>query len=422
LPSVADPGRRGDCLVRLTLKDLVAVNRSESGLDPARASFGLTTGDLLKNPFVIYVLSFGAVLAVYQLGWSEVYPALSSDLLIFFALTFLVASLLAKQVAGAIRATKEYQPGQLPKYTALLLLVCFVADIVYTGGIPLIMVMNRQFDYAGQSLGVPHLHVFIVTASSAFCTIRFADFLYSKRLRYLAEALLPLVYFFLIFYRGPILICLVSWAFVFFIQRDGLGMLRGCVVAALFLVIMHFFGVFGNLREGRGAIESLGHPTAAFENAPVPRTYFWTYIYLTSPMANLQLAVNTLTPRKEKVAEFVVSEMLPDALSKRILPWLGAEQIKPPQVSVGLSVASLYGRSYVYQGWLGTSLLFGWLAALSLLYLRLIRDSPYRVPCLALLNTLIVFCTFQNMIAFAGLVLQLVWPLLLGGWPFFRRK
>jgi hypothetical protein len=59
---------------------------------------------------------------------------------------------------------------------------------------------------------------------------------------------------------------------------------------------------------------------------------------------------------------------------------------------------------------------------LIVLYLRLIRHSPYRVPCLALLNTFIVFCTFQNMIAFSGLILQLIWPLFLGSWPFHRRS
>jgi hypothetical protein len=57
------------------------------------------------------------------------------------------------------------------------------------------MVIHRQFDYPGRDLGIPHLHVFTVTLASAFSTIRFADYLYSKRLRYLAEAFFPFVYF-----------------------------------------------------------------------------------------------------------------------------------------------------------------------------------------------------------------------------------
>jgi hypothetical protein len=377
---------------------------------------------MLKNPFIVYIFSFGAVLAVYQLGWSEVYPTLSIDLLIFFGLTFYVSLLLALGVSSTIQQTREHRPDQVPKYTILLLLGCFAADLIYTGGIPLIMVMQGQFDYAGEDLGVPHLHVFTVTFASAFSTIRFADYLYSKRVRFLVEALLPLVYFILIFYRGPILICLVSWAFVFLIKRGGLGAMRGSALVVLALLVFHLFGLLGNLREGEGAIETLGRPTDAFKSSPIPKTYFWTYIYLTSPLANLQLAVDTPTFEREKVSVFVVSEMLPDMLSKRILPLLNAEQVKPPEVSRGLSVAGMYGRSYVYEGWIGPVLLFILLAGLILIYLRLIRHSPYRVPCLALLNTFIVLCTFQNMIAFAGLILQLIWPLFLGSWPFHRRN
>jgi hypothetical protein len=377
---------------------------------------------MLKNPFMVYVMSFGAVLVVYQLGWSEIYPALSFDLLIFFGSTFIVSLLLALAVSGTVQETSEHQPGQLPKYTVVLLLACFAADLVYTGGIPLILVTQGQFDYAGEDLGVPHLHVFTMTMASAFSTIRFADYLYSRKLRYLAEAFLPLVYFILIFYRGPILICFVSWAFVFLIKRGRLGVTRSAFIVGLALVVLHLFGVLGNLREGDNAIESLGQPTEAFKSSAIPKTYFWTYIYLTSPMANLQMAVDTPRLDEGNAAVFAVSEMLPDIVSKRILPLLNAEQVKPPAVARGLSVAGLYGRSYVYEGWIGPVALFGLLAVLIVLYLRLIRHSPYRVPCLALLNTFVVFCTFQNMIAFAGLILQLIWPLFLGSWPFRRRS
>jgi hypothetical protein len=378
---------------------------------------------MLKNPFIVYILSFGGVLAVYQLGWSEVYPKLSFDLLVFFGVTFYISLLLALTVSSAVQETGAHQPGQLPKYTWVLLLVCFAADLIYTGGIPLIMVTQGQFNYAGEDLGVPHLHVFTGTMASAFSTIRFADYLNSRRrLRYLAEAIFPFVYFILIFYRGAILICLVSWAFVFLIKHGRLGVMRGSLVVIVALAVLHLFGMLGDLREGEGAIEDIGRPTEAFKSSPIPRTYFWTYIYLTSPMANLQMAVDTPRLEEGNAAVFVVSEMLPDFVSKRVLPLLDAEQVKAPEVSRGLSVAGLYGRSYVYEGWIGPVALFALLAVLIVLYLRLIRHSPYRVPCLALLNTFIVLCTFQNMIAFAGLILQLIWPLFLGSWPFRRRS
>ena len=185
-------------------------------------------------------------------------------------------------------------------------------------------------------------------------------------------------------------------------------------MAASALLILHLFGVFGNLREGGSdAIETVGKPTAAFRESGIPQTYLWAYIYMTSPMGNLQLAIDTQDMDNRSAAEFVVSEMIPDFISKRILPFLGTERVKTPEVSRGLNVATMYGRSYIYAGWTGCVLLFTLFASLVVVYLQLIRHSPYRVPCLALLNMFVVFCTFQNMIAFSGLILQLVWPLLL---------
>lgn len=89
------------------------------------------------------------------------------------------------------------------------------------------------------------------------------------------------------------------------------------------------------------------------------------------------------------------------------------ERVKTPEVSPGLNVASIYGRAMVLEGWAGAFIMFAQFCALIAVYLRLIRNSPFRVPCLALLNCFVVFCTFANMIAFSGVILQLVWPIVL---------
>jgi hypothetical protein len=105
--------------------------------------------------------------------------------------------------------------------------------------------------------------------------------------------------------------------------------------------------------------------------------------------------------------------LLPDFLSNRILPLLGAERRATPEIGPGLNVATIYGRSYLYFGWIGVFMMFYWLIMCILLYLWMILKSPYGVPSLALLNTLIFFCTFDNMIAQTFLGFQLIWPLLL---------
>ena len=123
--------------------------------------------------------------------------------------------------------------------------------------------------------------------------------------------------------------------------------------------------------------------------------------------------------------------MLPDTISKRILPLINSaidsgsgnlvsrDQLyswEQPQISPGIDISTLFGRSYGYFGWIGPVIMFVALSAFIIIYVILIRRSPYRVPALALLNVLVVFCLFNNMIASAAMLPQLVWPLLLPPW------
>jgi len=371
---------------------------------------------MLKNPFVIYILAFGSVLATYQLGWSQLYPALSFDLLAFFGLTFFVTAVLGLVVSSEIAETGAYQPGQLPKYTALLLIAVYAADIAYGREVPLLSLLMGTYKYAGFP-GIPTIHVFAVTASGAFATIRFADFLYSTsrrcRVRYLLEAFIPLSFFALLNMRGVIVIALLSWGFVYIIRRGRIGLVRSCALGALGLGALYLFGAFGDVRTG--GIEELGQPSQAFIESSVPRTFFWGYLYFTSPLANLQHTVDVVYPRFDLQSgiEIVVAEMLPDFLSNRILPLLNTQRVITPEVGPGLNVATIFARSYFYFGWIGVLLMFTWFCTFTTIYFQLILKSPYRVPCLALLNTLIFFSTFDNMIAQTFLMFQLVWPLLL---------
>jgi hypothetical protein len=115
-----------------------------------------------------------------------------------------------------------------------------------------------------------------------------------------------------------------------------------------------------------------------------------------------------------EVPRFLISEMLPDFLSRRLLSAIDTNRPAVPEMSRGFNVSSIFGRSYLFFGWTGVLLIFAWMMAMALSYLALILQSQYCVPCLALLNTLIVFSVFDNMIAVSAVSLQLVWPLLLG--------
>jgi hypothetical protein len=381
---------------------------------------------ILKNPFLVYLATFGAALGIYQLNWSEIYPPLSNDLVLFFGCTFVSALLLAMLVAPAVRQTKDYRPGLLPKYTGLFIIATFAAEVALAGGIPLLLIARGASFYKFEA-GATHLHVFVFW--SVFSTIRFADYLYSGRRLYLVEAALPIIFYGLLVYRGPALICMLSWVFVFAIKHGGIKPKHGLLltIAGLFALLLN--GLLGDVRSP--GQETIGVPSAAFRDSGIPRTFFWSYLYATVPLANFQLSVDKLVKEQGTVVEFVASDLLPDTISKRLLPILNEriatgqgnlvsrDQLyswEQPQVAVGLNISSIFGRSYGFFGWLGPVILFIVLTIFIITYLMLIARSPYRVPALALLNTLVVFCLFNNMIASAAMLPQLILVLLLPPW------
>ena len=367
---------------------------------------------MLINPFAIYVLAFGGAAGAYALGWSYIYPPFSIESLTFLALSFLAAGMLAAATYSTTSRIHVIGP-RIPDWVIVPLALLFYGDIAYSG-FPLKQIAEETFEYASAELGIPHIHVFAGTFAITFSAIRFSDFLATRRWRYLLEAAIPIAYLLMIVYRGPAMICFVSWGFVYLIMRKpALPALAALSVVAL--VGLYLFGLFGDFRQqSEQQILTLGKASEGFERSGVPRAFFWTYTYLTAPLANLQLATDIKNLDVRSAPEFLVSEFLPDVLSKRTLPLLGPpRRLDTPQVSPGINVATIFGRAAVYAGWPGIIAMFAWFCIVVLVYLRLIRNSALAVPSLALLNTLVVFCTFENMIAHSGVFLQIVWPPLL---------
>jgi hypothetical protein len=388
---------------------------------------------MLKNPFLLYVVSFCTILGVYQLGWSEIYPPLSYDLLLFFGLTFIFALLLARLVHPMVASAGSYQPGLLTKYAGLFVIATFAIELVLAGGIPLLLVINGA-SFSQMQGTATHLHVF--TLWSAYSTIRFADFLYSKRRLYLFEALLPVIFYALLVYRGPAIMTLSSWIFIFIIKNSGLRLKHIMIVAIAAVGVLYVNGRIGDLRAPGDDIRA-GQPAAAFRESGVPRTFFWAYLYSTVPLANLQLSVDKIQSNKGTVAEFIVSELIPDTFSRRIMPYVNHRitsnqgnfitrdmlySWEQPQVGPGMNISTIFGRSYGFFGWIGPAIMFAVLSTFIIVYLLVISRSPFRVPCLALLNTLVLFCLFNNMLVSAAIIPQLVWPLLLPPWGWWKLK
>jgi hypothetical protein len=382
---------------------------------------------MLRNPFYVYITTFGTALAIYQLGWSDIYPPMSDDTFVFFGGTFLAAALLGSFISPAIKATHHYQPGLLPKYSWLFIMGTFLAELALSGGVPIWLVMRGGASFYLLEANATHLHLFVFW--SAYSTIRFADYLYSGRRLYLLEASLPIIFYGLFIFRGPAIICLVSWTFVFIVKHGGVRLRHLAVLSVAGAIGMLLNGLLGDARSP--GQESVAAPSAAFRKSGIPQTYFWSYLYATIPVANLQLSVDQVNKPNGSIEEFLASELLPDTVSKRVLPMLNPRILsghgnlvtrdllyswEQPQIAPGLNISTIFGRAYGFFGWIGAAIMFAILATFIIVYLILVLKSPYRVVCLALLNTLVVFCLLNNMIASAVTLPLVMLPLLLPPW------
>src|SRR5687768_14685292 len=173
------------------------------------------------NPYFCYSVAFAVALTLYPLGWSGLYPSLTTSLVIFVALTILLHAF-----AGVLFLKKGFIRRSAPPDSqqknalniTLFLYALWVAEFVYAGGVPLIQILLRKpYDY--KTFGIPTLHVFVVTFSSFYTIFLFQQYLGNRSLRVLLLFIINLSAALLIYNRGMFLFNLSACIFLFLIYK-----------------------------------------------------------------------------------------------------------------------------------------------------------------------------------------------------------
>jgi len=195
------------------------------------------------------------------------------------------------------------------------------------------------------------------------------------------------------------------------------------MIAAI-LILFFFFGILGSLRVSREANEvynnenfmDTGKATESFRNSFVPKEYFWTYIYMSSSLANLQYNIDE-HPKPVTNATTItwtaIYECLPDFITKRIHTLRGTTPAKEYRIGYSFNVSTIYSRAYSYSGWMGMiivavfSLAFPWLFTMGIK-----PESDFFITGWAIVCTMYFFMSYDNTFRFTGLSFQLVYPIL----------
>lgn len=378
------------------------------------------------NPYLCYAFSFVVAIVTYLLGWSDLYPELSLPLLAFLVITICFHVYLGTRILRPGNIFTSIAPfsetGALR--VTLFVYALWVCEFLYAGGIPLMkLLLNQPYNY--RTFGIPSLHVFIVTFSSFYTVFLFHLYRSSRRRIILVLYLVNLFAAILIYNRGMFLFNLSSSFFLLLMSVNRIPRVWWLVLPVSLAVLLYLFGVLGSLRVSREARKpyttelfmQTGRANHRFVTSHVPREYFWAYIYISSPLANLQHTVNTKDAGDAsvgKLAEMINNELLLDFISKRINTRFHLEPEKENTIPGPFNVSTVYARSFSYWGWAGMFLMACAVAAIPWLYRKILPEtSPFFLSGFSILCTMFLFLAFDNTIRFTGFSFQLLYPFLL---------
>jgi hypothetical protein len=178
--------------------------------------------------------------------------------------------------------------------------------------------------------------------------------------------------------------------------------------------------VVGNLRSGGDYIYVQSKATEDFMESSIPHEYYWTYLYVASPLANFQNTVNKKVIETYDFTGFLFYENLPKIISKNLGDPLNITRRDLVRIVPWLTVGTTYARSYSYLEWGGPYLLFLSNIVIYLLVLFLVpKKSSYHITLISILSVIVLLNIFTNMLIVTGISFQLAYCII---FAFFENK
>lgn len=370
---------------------------------------------IVVNPFYSYCIAFSLSIFVYLLGWSNIFPKLSSNLLLFFASTiilFLLAGYLFLKKQNDFKSRQTFNP-HLHDIIFSLIILLGIINVLYMGYVP---VLDRNHNY--REFGMPVIDPVFNTLCIFFSVIYFHSFLDTRKKRFLTYFIIILIIQIIIFRRATIIWIVISSVFLFILYKQKVSLLFIALGIIIILPASYFFGLYGNARSHLTksfVLNDLG-ASDKFKNSGISYEHYMTYLYMSSPLANLQKNIDKREEgfKQEDLKEFLFYCLVPKSFTSRLEESL---QLEPPAcflISPYLIVGSFYMESFYTMGWIGMIMMFLYLFSVILLCLLIIRKWHFFVfETLSLLSataSLLVFSNFLNRLDV--MLMLLVYPVL----------
>jgi hypothetical protein len=381
---------------------------------------------ILYLPCFVYAVSFASILLLYQIGWSDLYPKLNG-LLLFFLLTTIISSFILVFLQKSQLKISSNDINLKPlfvKRAIYFIGIGYALEFLYESSIPIVSTfLNSSYSYDDFN-GIPTFHVILGTFNIFFSILMFHYYLTNKSRKKLFQFIATLVPYILIMNRGAFMIVFSAMIFLFLMRLKSINLKTILMPFAVLGIVLYFFGVVGNVRQEQTKDDKeyllrVAGATDTFINSGVPNEFYWSYIYLISPMGNLQNLIDGKEDAFDisNVGLFTTTQLFPDFISKRLSALFGYGDVLESNESSAyfvtplLNAPTVYFASYFLLGTIGLILMYLAMMFSALFYPFLIkRDSTYYSTSIASLNSLILLSTFNNMWYAAGTIL--IWPVI----------
>lgn len=385
----------------------------------------------ILNPFYIYIFTFSIVLIVASIPWSNLGNGISGMLYIFFIITFIISFfigyLLKKKQLFVYYDIKSEKKNR-ENITILFIFILYILEAIYSNGFPIFSILGLG-NLTYKDFGIPVLHVFLVTFHSFYLTYYLHKIIGSINKSKIVKMILLFIPTILILNRGMLMmlffsvVLLIGMKYLGNFNKRTIKIGLGIVVSTLLL--FYVFGLLGNLRsndylEGSEKaynteyIMIIGEATNEFHDSNIPKPFFWSYLYIASPIYNLQLNIDTVRS-DYSFKNLFVGSLLPDFINKRIVSGYDIQLNEIFLVSPGLTVATVFGQTFADLSWLGMWIFIGFIFVFSAIYLIILKQiSPrFFITGLVLVSTMLSFFLFSNMWEYSAFSFQLIYPILM---------
>lgn len=366
----------------------------------------------LTNPFYLYVFTNFFVLFLYELGGSNLLPKLSFELIVFYCISSLLMFVIGYLSIHSklITSYKSIHETHNSSLVFFILVAGFFLEFINNGGIPLFMFGDLDYDYT--KFGIKTFHPLLISFMSFYTVYLFHLYISTKNQKLLFKIVVLSLFPILIMSRGTFLLNCSSMFIVYLMSIRFIKLRNIFILMSILALLMYLFGMAGDLRTGgTDILVPIFDPSDGYISSNLPTELLWPYLYITSPLGNLQETINAGVAKNGGIGPFVIQSMLPDFVSK----YFESNPNMLSRIAPFLTVGTVYGNAYVNMGWFGILFTFMFLTAVILSYLVFLpRNTPYSIPGLAIISTLVIFNIFDNMIVFSGLSFQLIYPLMLG--------